>query len=50
MIDPTYVTQAMAWLAVWSAGGLTARNYLAERERERRQSGGAKRPAPAGKR
>jgi hypothetical protein len=51
MIDPTYVTQAVAWLAVWAAGGLATRNYLAERERERVQSGGAKRrPAPAGKR
>lgn len=37
MIDPTYTTQALAWLVVWSAGGLAGRQWLAGREAERRR-------------
>jgi len=45
MIDPAYATQAVAWLAVWVGGGLAAREYLAQREYERRQGGGKRMPA-----
>jgi len=45
MIDPGYTAQALAWLAVWTAGGLTTRQWLAAKEAERqRRSAGTKRP------
>lgn len=53
MIDPTYVSQAVAWLAVWAGGGLAAREYLARREYEQRPSAAPasdRRRVPAGKR
>ena len=42
--DPQYATQALAWLVVWGAVGLAGRQYLAEKETERRRSAGTKRP------
>ncbi len=30
-----YTMQALAWLAVWSTGGLIVRQWLAEREHRR---------------
>lgn len=48
-IDPTYATQAVAWLAVWVAGGLATREYLAGKEYERRRTGGAANRSTPGK-
>lgn len=42
MIGPEYTVQAVAWLAVWLAAGLTVRGYLAQREAERRRHGHGK--------
>lgn len=53
MIDPTYVTQAVAWLAVWAGGGLATREYLAGKAFEQRVSAAPRRQrdhAPAGTR
>lgn len=46
MIDPTYVSQALAWLAVWSAAGVAGRQYLASKEAARHT---APPPAPTRK-
>jgi len=45
MIDPTYVTQALVWAALWAGTGLAGRQYLAAKEAARR----AAPPAPASK-
>jgi hypothetical protein len=42
--DPQYASQALAWLAVWGAGGLTVRQWLASKEDARRRSAGTKQP------
>lgn len=53
MIDPTYVSQAAAWLVVWAAGGYSARAWLAGKAFEQRVSAAPRRQhehVPAGAR
>lgn len=39
IMDPSYATEAVAWLLVWSALGTAAREVLARNEEQRRREG-----------